>query len=119
MPSGFEWIVAPEDAFAELFDHLTQEVRRAVSIVLDRRKVEIQAWMQENAPWDDRTGNARQTLWTEFHAAFESMSITFGHGVEYGWWLEMANAGRYSIIMPALDHWKPIIMADIKAIMGQ
>lgn len=119
MKSGFEWVVTPEDAFAGLVDVYTQAVRRAVITVVFKRAPEIEAWMKENAVWQDQTGNARQTLWSEPFVDAMVIGITFGHGMDYGWWLEMANAGRFSIILPALDHWSSIIMQDMNEIVGR
>jgi hypothetical protein len=64
--------------------------------------------MKTQAPWTDRTTNAR----TGLHAnadhsgsgaiGFTTHTITFAHGVDYGIWLEVANNGTYQIIMPTV-----------------
>lgn len=70
----------------------------------------LEPYMKENAPWDDQSGNARQTL----HAFVEELSndtvrLYLAHGVEYGLHLETRFAGRYAIIWPTIQrHLEPI-----------
>lgn len=65
----------------------------------------IEEWMRENAPWDDRTGDAREGLSTDvLHEGFRQ-EIYLMHGVDYGIWLEVRWNGRYAIIQPALDEF--------------
>jgi hypothetical protein len=90
-----------------------------VRAIADRWAPEIQNWMKENAPWTDRTGNARQGLYTEVQDVANVMvSIILSHGVDYGLFLEVSNQGRYAIINPAIDHFGPKVWADVKRIMA-
>jgi hypothetical protein len=73
--------------------------------------------MKENAPWTDRTSNARQTLWAEVFAMSDVVVLAFGHGMDYGTFLELANQGRFAIITPALDVFGPQIWNDAKALV--
>ena len=60
------------------------------------------AWMKANAPWTDRTTAARSGLHAyplQFRHRFE---LVLAHAVSYGIWLEVANSGKYQIILPAL-----------------
>ena len=67
----------------------------------------IEADMKRNAPWTDRTGNARNRL---FSRAFEVTSnpdvyeigVQSGHGVSYGIWLEVRWSGRWAIVGPTV-----------------
>lgn len=63
----------------------------------------IQAYAQENAPWEDRTSDARTGLTAEAIRARQEMSILLYHTVEYGVYLENANGGNYSIIIPTME----------------
>jgi hypothetical protein len=44
--------------------------------------------------------------------------IAFGHGVDYGIFLELANAGRFAIVNPALDFFAPKIWADVRRLIN-
>jgi hypothetical protein len=76
--------------------------------------VDMENWAKENAPWTDRTGDARERL----HATVEETgpigTIVLAHGVDYGLWLEIANGGRYAIIAPAIDVYGPIVMRSLQ-----
>ena len=119
MQSGFQWKVSPEKAFPELADAYISAIHRGVRAIAQRRAPEIENWMKDHAPWTDRTGNARQTLWTEVTDVTNQMvTIMLSHGVFYGEFLELCNAGRFSIVSPALDHFAPIIWGDVQRMLS-
>jgi len=89
---------------------------------------EMQVWMKENAPWTDRTTNARNALFARFHPEARAIGdIEFGYDPEktYGWdedsldyavWLEIAHQGRWAIIPPTQDYWFPILKRSLSNI---
>lgn len=69
----------------------------------------LEGYAKTEARWTDRTGNARQSLHTWHDVANDIVTVYIGHGVEYGIWLEVRWAGRYSIIWPTIEaHLVPI-----------
>ena len=117
--SGVTWSVTPEQAFGELTAAYIAAIRRGVRAIAQRRAPEIEAWMKQNAVWQDRTGNARQTLNTEVEQVTADMvHIVLAHGVEYGQYLELSHGGRFSVISPALDYWSPIIWQDVQTMLS-
>lgn len=64
----------------------------------------VEAEAKANAPWTDRTGNARQGLrgFVEDLSA-STVAIYLTHSVEYGVNLELKYQGRYAIILPTLE----------------
>lgn len=58
------------------------------------------AYGQQNARWQDRTGNARKGLKGTFEANPQQQKVTlfFGHGVFYGVYLELMDFGSYQIV---------------------
>ena len=64
----------------------------------------VQDYAQENAPWDDRTGDARQGLQAKGFQRLTSYTIVLYHTVDYGIWLEVRWDGRYAIILPTIEH---------------
>lgn len=117
--SGFEWTVSPEEAFDALVEQYIADVRVGVEAIAQRWAPDIETWMKRNAPWTDRTGNARQTLNTEVLNLTNEIAVLMDHGVEYGIFLELAHGGKYEIIGPALDEFAPRIMADVRRFMGK
>lgn len=115
--TGYTWVVPPDKAFLTPLALYEAAVRESVRAIALRRAPEIANWMKDNAPWTDRTGNARQSLYTEVEDLVGVIVVHLSHGVEYGKYLELSNAGTYAIIGPALDHWAPILWQDVKDIM--
>jgi len=121
---GSKWIVPPTVAFQGLFTAYEWRIYKAVFKVLQARAPEIQKWMKENRPWTDRTGNARASLSADAIAQFERIIIELSLGrlpdgtiLEYGKYLEWAHGGQYAIVGPAVDHWSPIIMEDMRLLL--
>jgi len=111
------WERAPQDAVQAGMDAYQAAVYQAIYALALRRKPEIENWMKENAPWVDRTGNARQSLHVVVEATVQYITLGLWHGMWYGIYLENSNAGTYAILGPAVDHWTPILMADIQAVL--
>lgn len=70
----------------------------------------LEAEAKSNAPWTDRTGNARQGLRGFAQDVSETVVELYLSGkVGYQIYLELKNSGRYAIIMPTIEaHYKPI-----------
>lgn len=91
------------------------QVERQVTRVAERNAKQIEAWMRANAPWTDRTGDARRELRAEvLDVTGGAAVILLRHGVDYGVYLETIQSGRFAIITPALDHFAPMIWRDIQ-----
>jgi hypothetical protein len=113
------WQSPPEIVFTNLAQAYATAIHQGIKTLAERYSVEIEAWIKSNAPWADRTGNARQTLYSEVtDIANSAVIIIISHGVEYGTFLELAHGGSYAIITPALDHFIPRIWRDVRALVG-
>lgn len=66
---------------------------------------EMLDYAKANAPWEDRTGDARAGLDIEVDETVDEVTITLYHTVEYGLWLEVIESGRFATIMPTLEHF--------------
>lgn len=64
---------------------------------------ELVDYARKNAPWNDRTGDARQGIETEVRLENRSLEIDLYHTIEYGIWLEIRWGGRYAIIIPTVE----------------
>jgi hypothetical protein len=71
--------------------------------------VEALEYAKENAPWEDRTGDARDGL--DVDVRWESHEIVWEmfHTVDYGIYLETRWNGKFAIIMPTLEMFSPEI----------
>lgn len=117
----FRWIVSPEVAWPALATAYVAAIRAGVLSIANRYAPEIETWMKQNAIWTDRTGNARQALYSEVIEFVEIISIEMAYraDLEYGIWLELANAGRFAIIGPALDYFAPRVWADVQSMLSR
>lgn len=92
-------------------------VNKIVSGVMLGNAGKVQNYARVNAPWSDRTGNARQGLMGRYSKEGDSHVITLSHSVPYGIWLETRWAGRYATIVPTLQAEAPRIMRDLAGIL--
>lgn len=115
----FTWEVTPSTAFEALTDAYIESIRAGVRTLAHRYAAEIENYMKANAPWTDRTSNARQTLTaTVEDISMDMVQITLAHGVEYGIYLELAHAGVWGIISPTIDVFGPRLWADVQRLLN-
>lgn len=74
---------------------------------------EIKAYAQANAPWSDRTGDARAGLDVSVDQEGTSVVLELYHTVDYGLYLEVKNSGELAIIMPTLEHFAGDMFASL------
>ena len=79
------------------------------------------AYARTNAPWTDRTGNARQGLFARIEKDRNrgTYSLIVAHGVPYGLWLEVRFSGRYQIIRPTVQHIGPQVIGTAQQLIAQ
>ena len=58
--------------------------------------------MQHEAPWTDRTGQARRELRTEVEVQGERATLYLITGAPHGMYLELRWGGRYAIVSPMI-----------------
>jgi len=104
-----QWTVPP-DALAEAIRKYGDRVMTAVKALGDAIATQAQNDMRRNAPWRDRTGNARSGLFSLAERAAQDVVIIYfshGHTIEYGKYLELSRSGRYAIIRPTMERMYP------------
>ena len=79
----------------------------------------LERYAKNNAPWTDRTGHARQGLQglAEDMAEEAIVSIVLKGGVDYQVFLELANAGRYAVILPTLEQHQDEIISMLREVV--
>lgn len=110
--------------FVVTSDTLTPGLKRFPIELLGRLKIigefysdRARAYAQQNAPWQDQTGNARQLLDSQSRVDSHSMEIVVYHGVPYGIWLEVRWSGRYAIIIPTIETIGPEVMGALRSVL--
>jgi hypothetical protein len=63
----------------------------------------VQQYAQDNAPWSDRTGDARSGLIADVYQDGGEIVLELAHSVDYGQWLELIEDGRFAILLPTIE----------------
>lgn len=115
MPAKFEVVVRPEDVWNRGMRRHAARIRYTVKQVYESRKEEVEAWMKANAPWEDRTGDARASLHVELeeYLAQYVMNLMYGDAIYYDVYLEFDHGGKFSIVPTTMDYWAPELMHDV------
>ena len=90
-----------EDGFTRFMTDFSPKAE-AVEAFYDYAGI-ILEYAKSNAPWEDRTGDARNGLEVLVEEDGEEVSLTLYHTVEYGVWLETIQSGEFAIILPTLE----------------
>ena len=90
------------------------DINALVAGVVDYRGDKCVTWMKTNAPWKDRTGNARATL-----AAYGVHAATYHElhlhgGMPYQIWLEVRWGGKWAVIGPAVKYQGLALMNQLR-----
>lgn len=100
--------------------HLDDKMDRAIQGVCRYYDGLLEASAKTNAPWTDRTTNARNGLRFVHVARGKFKHWILGtHSVEYGIYLETSNDAKYAIIMPTIRAYAPRVMATFTKIMNR
>lgn len=111
-----QWDVPPS-VWIQGAEAYTDYVYHAIYQLCKWMAPQIENWMKDEAPWTDRTGNARQSLWTSVVPYNNRIEIELSHGVYYGIYLELSNSGLFAIIGPALDWWGEELWLNVEELM--
>lgn len=91
------------DTIGPRLDYLAVASAGNVAEAMHQGKEEVEAYAKNNAPWADRTGAARNGLTASVYVDGGEIVLELSHSVDYGYWLELIQDGRFAIIMPTLE----------------
>lgn len=92
------------------------DAKSAIRDGLDYFAPQIESDAKQNAPWTDRSGNARSGLFTHVETEEGSGRLYLSGRMYYQIFLERRWAGRYAIIMPTLQAWEGRVMAFFRRV---
>jgi hypothetical protein len=95
--------------------NVDDEIQKIVEEFAD----ECQSHMKANAPWEDRTGDARNTLTGTAYEKGDVHGVLLAHGVTYGRFLEFRFGGRDAIVIPTLEEKGPELMARLNGLLNR
>ena len=101
---------------------MEKKLQRAAFAVVNYYDGRVEAHMKHNAPWTDRTTNARNGLFAKaFKEGGKHFFIVLGHRVDYGIFLEEGteNMAARPIVRPTMDLFGPRVMKAYTRILDR
>ncbi len=84
--------------------------QRGAAVVLAKNWAgQLEGRAKRDAPWMDRTGNARAGLFGSTTIEGNQIFIRVAHSMEYGVFLELARDGRHAVLKPTIAKAAPEI----------
>lgn len=77
----------------------------------------MQSEAQQEAPWKDRTGDARKGLFGEAMEDEDKLRVRISHSMEYGVYLELAHSQKYAILEPVAKRNAPEFIRDAQEVI--
>lgn len=92
----------------------------AVRMYGETAALRLEGYAKKNAPWTDRTGDARKRLKATLSRKSSTVyRITLAHGVNYGVYLELAHNKKYATIAPTINHKSPEILKGLNQLLDR
>jgi hypothetical protein len=114
--SGIEW---EDRALLNQLQTIPARTDRALTAITVYHANRAVKYAKTNAPWRDRTSNARNGLFAVAERDRPAYRIVVGHSVPYGIWLEVKYSGRHAIIRPTIDHEGPEVMRTVSQLFDR
>jgi hypothetical protein len=97
---------------------LADRQKAALLALSEQYAARMEAYAKANKRWQDRTGNARQGLFGYSIMRDQSLITRVAHTVDYGVYLELANQGRFAILLPTVRRFVADYLEDAKRVMS-
>ncbi len=105
-------------------DRIVQRFRRRVDARLEATRAEVEDWagdstafMQQNAPWQDQTGEARRRLgWRRRHPPRlrDGARVSLVLGAKHGYHLELSHGSKYQIMGTTMAVMGPALVRRLR-----
>lgn len=92
-------------------------MRRELLALGKQTAAQMQAYAQQNAPWQDQSGEARQGLRGEAIEDDGKLKVRIAHTMEYGVYLELSRKGRRPILEPTAQKFAPEFFGAAKELL--
>ena len=94
-----------------------QKMKAALSLYADTAAKKLEAEGKKNAPWTDRTGNARNSIQGDSKWQGNQLNIILSGNVSYFVYLELAMGKKYSILLPTIERNANEILRGFKKLV--
>lgn len=94
-------------------NYFGKRLPEVIETIVDANFIEAVGYAQSNAPWTDRTGDARKSIDYRNLSTKDKISFWLIMQVYYGVYLELANGGKYRILVPTMTIYEVKIKKDL------
>jgi hypothetical protein len=115
MPSSTAVSIVVHDGIGPTLAWMVGTLGARVVASMEEGKGKVEEYAKSNAPWEDRTGDARDGLIADLSEEDGVIVLELAHSVEYGIYLETIEDGAFAIIMPTLEALGPEILHEAGA----
>jgi len=113
--NNLRWEVTPNKAFPDLAFLYADAIEAELLKLMQRYAPVVENYMKQQAPWTDRTGLARQGMYTKVeYKPKQFIRMDLDHRMWYGKYLEYHHAGRFAIVLPTRDYYGPRIINEAR-----
>lgn len=86
------------------------KTRASIGVFAATAAKKMEAEAKQNAPWTDRTSNARNSIQGDFGWHGSKAAITLSGNMDYSPYLELAHEKKYAILKPTIDKMAPEVL---------
>lgn len=115
--AGLTWSRSPAQ-MADALDDWYADLVSAVQALGAKYAADAESQMKAGRSWTDRTSVAVTGLFGRAIPQPDGVTIVIGHSATYGIYLELANGGRYAIVVPTLRTMTPIVFAGMQRLVA-
>lgn len=103
------------DKLANVIEQHDRKVKRIIAGQFMYHRDVATGFAKTNAPWTDRTGNARSGLHSTVNVIDQGQAfeLILAHTVYYGIWLEVRFSGKFAILMPTVNYVGALMLERI------
>jgi len=86
------------------------KLRAGLGLLADTSAKILEANAKADAPWEDRTSNARNSIQGDWGWKGDHLIITVSGNMEYSVYLELAREKRFAVLYPTVQKHAPSII---------
>jgi len=89
---------------------VSNRVRAAIGVYADTAAKQMERDAKRDAPWDNRTSNARNSIQGNFNWQGNKATINLSGNMDYSVFLELAHEKRFAILKPTIERNAPTVL---------
>ena len=100
------------------FKEVERKMRAKIGLYVNTAALKAEGVAKSEAPWTDRTGDARNSIQGEAGWRKNDMVITLSGNMNYSVYLELAHEKKYAILKPTIHELAPEILKGYEKVVN-